>query len=131
MKLLLTLVSILYAFNFSHAQSERIIYENFRPKGKEIGFDLPGEVEIKYWSRDKIRILTIINADCDSIHLSNFIDSGRYDIKQTPTEGISYFSMPKQFLFPARSDDKVVKESFKFEVHLPEGYIVRDFNEKK
>lgn len=129
MKYILLFILVNTLNNLSHAQSERIIYENFRPKGKEIGFDLPGEVEIKFWSREKIRILTVISADCDSASLNGFVDSGRYDLKQTQSEGISYFSMPKQFLFPAKIQEKEVKEVFKFEVHLPEGLIYKEGSE--
>jgi hypothetical protein len=108
------------------AQSERIIYENFRPKGKEVSFDLPGEIEVKFWGREKIRILTVINCEnCDSVALNSFVDSGRYELKQSVTDGISLFNMPKQFLLPANIADKAIKESFKFVVHLPEGLIYR------
>ena len=107
-----------------YAQAERIIYENFRPKAKEVNFDLPGEIEVKFWSREKIRILAVISCEnCDSSALNSFVDSGRYDLKQTQTDGISLFNMPKQFLLPAKIGDKAIKENFKFEIHLPEGLI--------
>ncbi len=114
----------------SFAQSERIIYENFRPKAKEVSFDLPGEIEVKFWGREKIRILSVISCEnCDSIALNSFVDSGRYDLKQTQTDGISLFNMPKQFLFPAKIGDQALKESFKFEIHLPEGLVYKKDSE--
>ncbi len=114
----------------AYAQAERIIYENFRPKGKEVSFDLPGEIEVKFWGREKIRILTVINCEnCDSTALNSFVDSGRYELKQSVTYGISLFNMPKQFLLPVKIGDQALKESFKFEIHLPEGLIYKKDSE--
>jgi hypothetical protein len=114
----------------SFAQSERIIYENFRPKAKEVNFDLPGDIEVKFWGREKIRILSVISCEnCDSTALNSFVDSGRYDLKQTQTDGISLFYMPKLFLLPAKIGDQAIKEKFKFEIHLPEGLIYRKDSE--
>ena len=109
------------------AQAERIIYENFKPLSNEISFDLPGEIEIKYWNKDDIRVLTIIKSEnCDRETLSALIDLGRYSLKYAVLNDFYQFKMSKTSDDSLMLGGNTIKASLKFEVRLPEGMIVKE-----
>jgi hypothetical protein len=125
--LLFLLILIIGLCGTIMAQAERIIYENFKPLSNEISFDLPGEIEIKYWNKDDIRVLTVIKSEnCDRETLSALIDLGRYSLKYAVLNDFYQFKMSNT------SDDSLIlggntiKASLKFEVRLPEGMIVKE-----
>ena len=125
--LLFLLILIIGLCGTIMAQAERIIYENFKPLSNEISFDLPGEIEIKYWNKDDIRVLTFIKSEnCDRETLSALIDLGRYSLKYAVLNDFYQFKMSNT------SDDSLIlggntiKSSLKFEVRLPEGMIVKE-----
>lgn len=113
--------------NTLFAQAERIIYENFKPLSNKISFDLPGEIEIKYWNKEDIRVLTVIKSEnCDRETLSALIDLGRYNLEYTVTDNLSQFKMSKTSDDSLMLGGNTIKASLKFELRLPEGMIVKE-----
>jgi hypothetical protein len=124
MKKIVLIIFTLFSSIFLHAQAVRIIYENFKPLSNEISFDLPGEIEIKYWNREHIRVLTVIKTEnCDKETLSALIDIGRYNLKYAVIDDLSQISLSKDTL---TIDGNKLSESLKFELRLPEGLILKE-----
>ena len=109
------------------AQAERIIYENFKPLSNEIVIDLPGEIEIKYWNKEQIRVLTVIKSEnFDKEMLSTLIDLGRYNIDYLISDKCSIITMPKIIDSPLFQNGDKIMENLKFEIRLPEGLLVKE-----
>ena len=128
MKLILTSIFFFTMLGLAKAQAERIIYEYFDPVSKEIAFDLPGNIEVKYWKKSQIRILTIISTEnCDLETLNDLVDSGRYQLNLNLTEGFSLVTLPLVKEKIRLLEENQLLENFKFEIRLPEGIEQKKF----
>jgi hypothetical protein len=129
MKLILTSLLFIMMLGLARAQAERIIYENFKLKSDEISFDLPGEIEVKYWKKDHIRILIVINTEnCNLETLNNLVDTGRYQLNLTLSEGLTLVTLPLVKEKIKLIDENLLLENFKFEIRLPEGIVQKNYN---
>jgi hypothetical protein len=126
MKRFYLFIFTLFFSNFLHAQAERIIYENFKPMDDEIKFDLAGEIEIKYWNKNQIRVLTVISTEnCDLETLNALVDSGRYELKFSSKKGKTTVALPKVNDRNEYIGDNPIIENFKFEIRLPQGIVYK------
>jgi hypothetical protein len=127
MKQLITLAAIMFIFaTAAIAQSEKTMIKSIAASSAVAALELPGEVVVKHWDKDFIRITVTVSSNNSSEEiLKKLMDFGRYDIIANNNNGQMTISLPKisnHVFFKGEQ----MNEVFKFEVQIPQG--VETFN---
>ena len=119
MKNIITLAIFTFFFaTVSFAQAEKTLIKSIVASAT-VSVDLPGEVNVKNWDKDFIRITVNINSDNISEEaLKKLVDFGRYEIISSNVNGQTVLSMPKisnHVFFHGEQ----INEIFSIEVQIP------------
>ena len=122
MKNIFTIAILMMIFaTASFAQAEKTIVKTITASNSAIAIELPGQVEVKKWDKDYIRVtITVTTENCREEILKRLVDLGRYEIKTSVATGELVLSLPKISNRVFISGDEIF-EKFKFEVQIPFG----------
>jgi hypothetical protein len=119
MKNIITLAIFMFFFaSVSFAQAEKTLIKSIAATSV-VSVELPGEVNVKNWDKDFIRVTVSINSDNLSAEaLKKLVDFGRYEIVSSVINGQTVLSMPKisnHVFFHGEQ----INEIFSIEVQMP------------
>jgi hypothetical protein len=120
------LLLLVTTVSYSQSQVEKTLVKSFNLKGNDlVVLDLPGDLEIKEWKNDIMRIqMTIRLEDGTSSMLKSLIQNGRYNLASSnETNDYKIFapSMNKEI----KVHGKVLKENIVYTVFTPENVTVK------
>ncbi|MFT5168362.1 MAG: hypothetical protein ACI8P3_003605 [Saprospiraceae bacterium] len=120
------LLLLMTTVSYSQSQVEKTLVKSFNLKGNNVVvLDLTGELEIKEWKNDIMRIQMTIRLDeGTNSMLKSLIQNGRYNL--VATDGADDFkifapSMNKEI----KVHGKVLKENIVYTVFAPENVTVK------
>jgi hypothetical protein len=127
MKSIFTIALLIFAFINCQAQVEKTIIKSFAAEGSHITVELPGQVEVKHWDKDIVRItLTVSTDNAGEEILKKLITFGRYEMSLSKLNGFCSISMPKICANNVFIDGEHINEFFKFELQLPHGMEIKE-----
>jgi hypothetical protein len=123
LKTFVVMFMLLIAFNLN-AQSEKTLIKTLSLDGMATAvFDLPGEITIKEWDKDYVRITaTVSTGNYNEDFLKKVISAGRYDIVSRSDNGDLLINMPK-IVNKITLNGVTLIENLKFEINTPYGSI--------
>ena len=126
MKTLFSLaIMILMSATMTFAQSEKTLIKTLSVEGAIAAIELPGEVTLKNWESDYIRITaTVSTGNYNEDFLKKLVSAGRYDIVSVNENGQMIINMPKTSKKVTLSNVTLI-ENFKFEIYVPYGVEVK------
>jgi hypothetical protein len=126
MKTLFSLaIMILMSATMTFAQSEKTLIKTLSVEGAIAAIELPGEVTLKNWESDYIRITaTVSTGNYNEDFLKKLVSAGRYDIVSVNENGQMVINMPKTSKKVTLSNVTLI-ENFKFEIYVPYGVEVK------
>jgi hypothetical protein len=129
MKALFSLaLMIMMSASMTFAQSEKTLIKTLAVEGAIAAIELPGEITVKNWDKDHIRITaTVSTGNYNEDFLKKLLSAGRYDIVSLTENGQMVISMPKSSKKVTLNNLTLI-ENFKFEVNVPYGIEVKTSN---
>lgn len=120
------LLLLVTTVSYSQTQVEKTLVKSFNLKGNDIVvLDLDGEIEVKEWKNDIMRVQMTINLkDGSNSMLKSLIQVGRYNLSSVEEEeDLKIFAPAMKKEIKIRG--KVLKENIVYTVFAPENITIK------